>query len=294
MRNWLIAALSLTLLLPGQAIAQPGDGQCEIQAIEIRPEIVRLTYSPFDPVETEEEFRLDLQVSDCSNNRAYVIGIGADDPRYLQGRTINLIGPGDRQLNGRILGRGGTEPSGNNGFALRPGISPLFVVIPRGQVVVPGAYQASLMAEPRAGNVDTRASGLVEPFEIIVNVEAAVGLSPAIGTELDLGELSDNDRPDRAVSFDAYANVDYELRLSSDNEFRLLGIVHDSQAIAYIPLLDSRPMSMSVPASDYSAPGGQHNRRRHQLTVTVPSIGDAPAGTYGDYITVAIRPRFGG
>ena len=111
-----------------------------------------------------------------------------------------------------------------------------------------------------------------------MTVEPLVGLAAASGSELSLGELGDQDRALSNVTFDAYANVAYELSLSSDNEFNLRRGDATAGGIAYRPVVDDSVISTGDARVDYAMPGGQDNRRRHRMNVVVPAVGDALAG----------------
>jgi len=176
------------------------------------------------------------------------------------------------------------------------GTSSFYFLVARGQVVSPGEYRAPLIAEERLDNGNNPpGENVVSAFELIIVVGPAVGLAPAIGTEVDLGELSANDTADNPVQFDAYANVDYELEILSDHGFQLLrGGQAGSEAIDYSPLLDSVPLPTAAPRRDFDRPLGEDSRRRHTLNVDVPSISGKPAGDYEDVLTVQISAKVGG
>ena len=96
------------------------------------------------------------------------------------------------------------------------------------------------------------------------------------------------------VTFDAYANIAYELSLSSDNDFNLRQRDGHQGGIAYKPVVDDNVVSVAQAQIDYAAPRGEDSRRRHKLNVVVPAIGNAAAGRYRDFLTVTIKPKFGG
>ena len=146
----------------------------------------------------------------------------------------------------------------------------------------PGDYRAPLLAEERLDNGNNpQGDNVITPFDLIITVGPAVGLAPAIGTRIDLGELSANDTAVAPVQFDAYANVGYELHVTSDHDFELLrGGKTGDASIAYSPLFDSAALPVSDPRRDFDRPLGTDSRRRHSLNAQVPSVPESrPANT---------------
>lgn len=153
-------------------------------------------------------------------------------------------------------------------------------------------YRADLLTESRT-DLGQPHSGPTSPLQLVVTVSPSVGLAAATGGRtLDFGELSDGATTD-PVTFDAYANVNYELALESDNGFRLIADRSGAgPSVSYVARLDGRTVDPSSNVA-FSTPT-QRARRRHALDAMVPSIVGAPAGRYRDSLTVTISPRVTG
>jgi len=289
-RRMLVAAMLLGA--SSQAIAAPNN--CRVDALDIQPDAVTTRYDPFDAVPVSEEFRVEIRTEECSSNRNLFLSVDSPDPNSYDGRVIRLSDGSGAVLTARLSDRSNSQAGRlSDTFNIKEGLTPLYLQIDRGQVVAPGVYRASMRAYAML-NQGNNTPQLGQPFDIVVTVEPSVGLAAASGSELSLGELGDQDRALSNVTFDAYANVAYELSLSSDNEFNLRRGDGTAGGIAYRPVVDDAVVSTGDARVDYAMPGGQDNRRRHRMNVVVPAVGDALAGRYRDYLTVTIKPKFGG
>lgn len=289
-RRFLIAAIAMGASAPCLAAAN----DCRVDALDIQPDAVTALYDPFDATPVSEEFRVTLRTSECPSNRNLFLTIDAVNPNSFDGRVIRLWNDSNDILVARVSDRSNSQGGRQlDTFNLKEGLTPLYLLIERGQVVRPGLYRASMRAFATL-NQGNNTPQVGQPFEVLVTVAPAVGLAAASGSELDLGELSDQDRAVSSVTFDAYANVAYELSLSSDNDFNLRRGGTMIGGIAYRPVVDDNMVSTARARVDFASPHGEENRRRHRLNVVVPQIGDAAAGRYRDYLTVTINPKFGG
>lgn len=281
-------------MLGTSPVAAAAGNDCRIDALDIQPDNVTAAYDPFDVAPVSEEFRIDVRTRDCPSNRNLFLSLGSNDPSSYDGRTIRLLGGSGEVLIARLSDRSSAQGSRpNDSFNVKEGLTPLYLLIDSAQVVSPGTYRASMQAYAML-NQGNNTPRIGQPFDLSVTVAPAVGLAAASGSELNLGELGDQDRAVSNVTFDAYANVAYELNLSSDNDFQLRRANDSSRGIDYRPVVDDAVVPSGQARVDYPTPKGEANRRRHQLNVVVPSVGNAPAGSYRDYLTVTIKPKFGG
>ena len=278
------------------AAAHAGN-DCEALAPQLDRSPVVVNYDPFNAAPTMQDFNVDIRSSGSPENRNIFFEVTSDDPSVSDGHIITATGPGGLTVQATLTDRDANNGAGRDDtFNVKVGTSSFYFLVARGQVVSPGEYRAPLIAEERLDNGNNPpGENVVSAFELIIVVGPAVGLAPAIGTEVDLGELSANDTADNPVQFDAYANVDYELEILSDHGFQLLrGGQAGSEAIDYSPLLDSVPLPTAAPRRDFDRPLGEDSRRRHTLNVDVPSISGKPAGDYEDVLTVQISAKVGG
>lgn len=285
----LIAAAAI--LLPATAHA----ADCRLDRTDVQPDVVTSSYDPFSATIPSRPFHVDVATTACPANRTLFLVIDAPDPAHSDGRTINLIGGGGAMLSATLSERDGDRGGGSEDvFEVKAGLITLYLRLAPGQRVPPGLYRAAMRATSRL-NHGTTSVDIGEPFQIVVRVEPAVGLAPANGGELDLAELTTGDRAAQDISFDAYANVDYELRLTSDHGFALK---RNGSAtgfgVDYVPLLDGSPLSTAAPRAAFDRPPSSDSRTRHRLNVSVPTISGAPAGRYEDYLTIEIQARVSG
>lgn len=285
----LIAGFLLTASSPAFAA-----NDCRIDALDVQPDTISTSYDPFDAVAVSDQFQIDVRTRDCAQNRNLFLTVDSPDPNSYDGRIIWLSDGSGKMLQARLSDRPNGQAGGQNDiFNVKAGLTPLYLRIDRGQVVSPGSYRASMRAFAML-NQGNNTPQIGQPFDILVTVQAAVGLAAASGSEISLGELTDQDRAVSNVTFDAYANVAYELSLSSDNDFNLRQRDGHQGGVAYKPVVDDNVVSVAQAEIDYAAPRGEDSRRRHTLNVVVPVIGNAPAGRYRDFLTVTIKPKFGG
>lgn len=293
MTQWtILAGAALIAALPVTPAA--ADNGCAVAAPSIQPQTVVVTYDPFDAATANSDFQIRLETSGCPLNRNLFLEIDPVDATQSDGTSIRFAGTGGNSLLAAISDqRGGQGQGRDDFFNVIAGTATYYLVVPRGQVVPPGDYRAQVRAAVRLNNGKGEPEAQT-PFKIVIRVGAAIGLVPAIGRGLDLGELRDGDRADSPVTFDAYANVPYRLTVRSDFGYVLRrGGVATSNGPAYLPQLDSDVLATGTPQRDYPIPPSGMFRRRHSLDVQVPSIAGQQAGVYRDYLTVEIGARLG-
>ena len=280
-------------LLPAAAYADPN---CAVLAPQVQPDPVSATYDPFDAADTRQDFTVDVRTLDCADSREFFLTLTIDssDVGVTDGENILLQGPGGETLTATISDQSGVNGSGQNDrFNVKQGIVTLYVQVSRGQVVPPGVYRARLQATTMLNN-GNNTPHQTDVFDVIVAVGPVVGLAPATGAELDLGELESGDSAVVPVTFDAYANVDYELRVVSDCDFKLRRDGDPSlQGASYLPVLDQAVLPTDEPDKDFARPSLDFHRR-HELNVNVPDITGLPSGDYEDVLTVQISAKVGG
>jgi hypothetical protein len=286
------------LTLAGAALAAPtaayADNDCAVLAPSVQPDPVTATYNPFDAVATNRDFSVDVRTVDCPEKEEFFLTIDSPDVGVTDGENIVLTGPGGETLTAIISDRSGVNGNGQNDrFNVKQGIATLYVQLSRGQIVSPGVYRAPMRATTMLNNGNNTPHE-DQLFDVIVTVGPVVGLAPATGTELDLGELEAGDSAVTPVTFDAYANVDYELSVSSDYAFNLRRNGNPSlEGAGYVPVLDGTALAVSDAEADFSRPTVDFHRR-HELNVQVPSVNGLPAGDYEDVLTVQISAKVGG
>jgi hypothetical protein len=276
------------------AMARAGN-DCRVLPTRVEPTPITVNYDPFEVAAVNQGFNVEIRTQDCPNPRNIFLEVSSDDPTLIDGRTVLARGPGNQVVRALLSDRSTGHGSGrDNFFNVKLGLQELYLLINRGQVVSPGIYRAPLIAKTmlNQGNVTPEAQST---FELVIIVGPAVGLAPASAMEINLGTLESNDTATAPAAFDAYANIDYELEILSDNDFRLVRDgVPGQAAVAFVPVLDAQLLPSSAARATFDRPLGANSRRRHQLNAKVPSIAGAPAGDYEDVMTVQISAKLGG
>lgn len=290
-RTFLLALLVTSALRASPAAAS---NDCAVQPPSVQPQSVLVTYDPFDAATSSSDFLIQLETAGCPPSRNLFLELDPVDPTQSDGTSIRFAGSGGNSLLAVVSDqRGGQGHGRGEFFNVTAGAETFYLVIPRGQVVPPGDYRAQVLAAVRLNNGKGEPDAST-PFEIVIRVGAAIGLAPASGSGLDLGELSSGDRANAPVTFDAYANVPYRLSVRSDFGYVLRrGGAGGAGGPAYLPLLDSGVLPTGSAQRDFEMPPISLWRRRHSLDVQVPSIAGQQAGTYRDFLTVEISARLG-
>ncbi|RIX27033.1 hypothetical protein [Sphingomonas edaphi] len=283
--------LATAAAIPTAASAAAKD--CRVLPTRIDPTPITVNYDPFEVAPVNEAFNVEVRTEDCPDPRNIFLEVSSDDPTAIDGRTVSARGPGG-QIVRAILSDRTTSNGRDKFFNVKLGIQEFYVLIDRGQVVPPGVYRAPLIAKTVLNQGNNTPEALTS-FELVIVVGAAVGLAPASSMEISLGTLENNDTAMAPASFDAYANIDYELEILSDNGFRLVRDGLPGQAaVAFVPVLDAQLLPPFSARATFARPLGADSRRRHQLNAKVPSIAGAPAGDYEDVVTVQISAKLGG
>jgi hypothetical protein len=269
------------------------------------------SYDPFEENFTPAPVTITLRADGSNDCRdAHVQFALTYAPSSPQSGAQLVLKSGGSSLFGRLEGPPGhAHPVSDqatafqndpNSYALSHGGSlagsPDFqLVVTPGQPVSPGYYVANLLLLVRVTDSHGSASDSSAPLSLTVRVKPSVRLAAGSGNlSIDVGELRAGARGG-PVRFDAYANVNYELRLISDNDFVLVRDGHGSpgDGVAYEPFLSGMAVEASGRGSDktrtmeFGAPGG--GLRHHRFEVTIPSVAGVRAGYYSDLMTVEIR-----
>ncbi|HEY4078764.1 MAG TPA: hypothetical protein VGM26_17690 [Rhizomicrobium sp.] len=306
MRLAMLAVLGLV------AYALPAQAQCTLTQFTVPG--LTTAYDPFLDQASPVPVGLTLQtngVSDCSGARVELaLTYAPSSPQT--GSQIHLKFAG-ADLAASVTGPGGQNysigdpanafvdsrtsyPLGRAGL-LSPG--PIMQIgVPSGQTVPPGSYNAELQLVAKVIDAHGEVSQSSAPFSIMVNVKPSVRVAAGSGGLLiDVGEL----RPGAQggpVRFDAYSNVDYTLRLISDNDFALVrnGRGAPGEGVPYQPIVSGAPVDSSASVSnqrirnvEFTAPGG--GLRHHTFAVRILPFSGLRAGDYLDLMTVEIRAR---
>lgn len=305
MRMTMLAVLGL------MACAIPAQAQCVLTQFSVPG--VTASYDPFLDQSSPAPVGLTLQTnnsSDCSGARVELaLTYAPSSPQT--GSQIHLKFAG-ADLAATVTGAGGQSypvgdpanafvdsrtsyPLGRSGLLgggpiLQVGVAP-------GQTVPPGSYNAELQLLARVTDAHGEVSQSSAPFSVTVNVKPSVRVAAGSGGLLiDVGEL----RPGAQggpVRFDAYANVDYNLRLISDNDFALVrnGRGTPAEGVPYQPIVSGTAVDSSSGGNQrirdvpFAAPGG--GLRHHTFAVEILPFSGLRAGEYFDLLTVEIRAR---
>lgn len=300
-----IVKLALAALACGLATSAQAD--CDLKAVNIVSDGVVVRYDPFDMEETPAELVLRISANGCRDARL----------ELAVAPEVNSIGPGgslqasdgDATVNIRLLSQGAetrvvTEalnafnspaPAGRLSSSGAVTGQPLRAVIPYGQIVSPGRYRAEAVLLTRVIDGDGRAGEPVQTrFHIDVDVQASFRLAAGVDRRLFLGELVEGAQSE-PVTFNAFSNVGYDLRVRSDHDWRMTlddANGRDAPAVPYEVTLSGQVIDRSrstayVPFNDPPRDGV----RNHRLRARALAFSPQPAGEYRDWITIVISPR---
>lgn len=279
-------------------LAFPGVGhavgnECAVLPSGVTPDPVVVNYDPFGAAAAEANFLVDVRSADCLSSRNIFLGVDSDEVGVVSGSVVHFRGPSGLTIEGVLSNQAGRNLGGNDAFEVKAGPASIYLRVPRGQVVPPGDYVAQLRTVTKL-NLGNNSPSQYKKFRAIVRVGVAIGLAPVDGTGIDLGELRGAGQSGQPVTFDAYANVGYRLRLISDYGYILKRDgASQTDGPGYIPLLDQLAIPTSGAQRDFALPNGEIPRRRHSLNVQVPTIDGFVPGMYRDYLTVEISARVG-
>ena len=284
-------------LLPAPSFAQGNN--CTLSSVSVPGGQVTADYDPSESQETRAEFALSVISSGCGN-RNVPLRLEADpsNPGAMSGGTIRLTS-GSNVLEAAITDSERGRP--NNGAividlaANGTSSQALYLVLAAGQQVPPGVYRARLLADvlPSVGG-SGRDAGVTTAFDVIVTVSPLIGLAAATGTGLDLGEIRAGGSALSPVTFRAYANINYKLKLTTDYQLQLRKSPTETDPnVPYVILFNNQSLTANGAQIAFDKPDST-GFRTHSLDVQVPALALRPAGTYRDYITVEISANVSG
>jgi hypothetical protein len=304
-----ISTILFVLLTVG--LASPAMAACELSQFNVSAVVAN--YDPFAESFTPASTRLQVQTNssnDCKGARVQ-LALTYSPTSPQSGSQVDLKF-GGADLFGQVTGSSGqihpvSDPA--TAFSRDPNSSPLsrggllgsggtfqFSVTP-GQPVPPGRYYAELQLLARVTDAAGKTSNFSAQFPIVVVVAPSVRLAAGSGTFIiDIGELTPG-ATGGPVRFDAYANIDYDIRLHSDNGFALArnGRSASLDHVPYIPIVSGTAADAAGAGGErirtlfFSGPGG--GLRHHTLAVRILPFSGVRSGDYLDLLTMEIRAR---
>ena len=173
------------------------------------------------------------------------------------------------------------------------------ILIPGEQFVSPGVYQDQLLLTVlKLNGSDDDLSSLYEQRKVVISteVEPAARISFA-GTQgrsqtVDFGELSNGKTISPAPQIVIQSTGHYLLKFSSENR----GVLRHESAkskwdIPYQAIIGNRPIKLTTETAilNYTEPSTITGQRL-PVSLSIPYVGDRPAGIYEDIIRVTIAP----
>lgn len=302
MRLFCYALVAAAMALGGSA----ANAACTLTSFEVANGQIFATYDPFDSSANPVSARLSSSgTGDCAGDRVDLTLEADPSTPFAVDGTIQLragsytlvarLGDSTGRALGNLFSGGRANASLHLGATGEIRAGDLTLILAPGQQVPPGVYSARLIATATVQGDDGQDGAARQtPFGISVTVVPAVGLAAGSNTTLDLGTIHDGGSAQEPVSFRAYANTAYRLTLTSDHDFALTqNGTKNGARIAYVPMLGQQAVTPDAAGIPFGDPGAAGSRR-HVLNVNVPHVGRAPAGTYGDYITVEITADVAG
>ena len=305
--------LPLLLVAAGaSALATGAQARCAIG--QFAASGAAMSYDPFDIRSTPAEITVRATADgDCRGARVQFSLVRTNASPQSGGQLV-LAGSGGGELSADVRDAGGapqpvaaTEVSA---FVSNPPYLPvgaagvlsaaptLRLTVAPGQPAPPGEYVAHLLLAARVTDQDGQTTQTATPVDLQAYVTPSVRL--AAGTNdlnIDLGELSAGEQG-QPVRFDAYANLDYDLVVRSQNGF-VLARAGDAGVVApYQASVSAEALTQAAPGGDgakarmvtFRAPAGD-GRRNHTFNVRLGAFKDLPAGVYSDDVTLEIRAK---
>ncbi|MGO4410355.1 MULTISPECIES: hypothetical protein [unclassified Brevundimonas] len=308
-RKALMTAAALAVATAaGSGAAQ---ANCDLASVRVISDGVVLRYDPFDQDDARGEISVRLSANDaCTDARIEMVvapdidSIGPSGSLEARegsnGVVVQLtsqMGPA-RIVTDPLSAFASPAPAGRlsaSGSVTGPGLR---VSAPYGQIVPPGRYRARATLLTRAIDTEGTATQVVEtPFYVEIEVQPSFRLAAGVEQRLFLGELT-AEATSQPMTFNAYSNVGYELKVRSDHQWRMTldgSNAADAPGVPYSVAISDRLVrrdggEASVLRFDQPRTG----RRSHDLKATALPFDSKPAGAYQDFLTIEISPRLGG
>ncbi|MDQ2878622.1 MAG: hypothetical protein M3R41_06065 [Pseudomonadota bacterium] len=300
-----LTAIAAAVLVPGQANA----AQCKITGVTAPG--VSATYDPFDVTFTPSPVSISIQTrgDNCAGAKVE-LALVTTTTSPNTGSQVRLVNGGSVIL-GTVLAAGQPRAIVNStaAFTTNPllltvgsagsisGDASLALALQPGQVGSPGVYDANLGLVALLTDTKGNQSTADTTVNVAVTVRASVRVAAGSGQlSINLGELKPG-AVGGPITFDAYANVNYNLLFSSDNGFVMRrGGSGSAPGVPYTPTLSNGTISIvsaGGPTAKRQASFTSPNdgRRHHSLSVTVDPFPNLGAGQYSDVMTLEIRAR---
>lgn len=303
-----LAAAAAAVALPGAARAQGGCAEFAVGPAELR-----ISYDPYNRAQVERTFTMRVR---RQNAQVTAVRLIVADPDPVRGQpTIGIDGPEvyavrwARDAGRQVFGTGAEQPNGANGALVSFGEGPRGSVrnemfrlqIPAGQDVGAGTYYQPLeiryqcyAGEAPLGGVQVQAGGMVAiDLAVPEKISSFIGSQGVRRARLDFGPLTlGSGNVTRSLAITTQATMPYEAEFRAEYG-TLKRAPTDRAAVDYalwfneIPVADRSRVACARPA----APGGRTSQLRAE--VNGDQARTAPAGAYGDIVTITFSPRLG-
>lgn len=308
-RKALMMASALAVATTAGAGAAQAD--CDLASIRVISDGVVLRYDPFDQDDARGELSVRFSASEaCADARIemavtpHIDSIGPSGSLEAREGTNGVVvqlasqmGP-TRIVTDPLNAFAGPAPAGrlsSSGMLTGPGLR---VAAPYGQIVPPGRYRARATLLARALDAEGTQTNVVEtPFYVEIEVQPSFRLAAGVEQRLFLGELTAG-AESQPMTFNAYSNVGYELKVRSDHRWRMTlagSNAANAPGVPYrVAISDRLVRREEGEASVLRFDQPRSGRRSHDLKAVALPFDPQPAGAYQDFITIEIRPRLGG
>lgn len=306
--RWWVAIAFAGFALPGTAGAQPicdahieGPGRVIVDGSGVG-------YDPFDTRTYREEFTLSVAKADGPACTIFLAlqSQTASGPRKLQGLGDGLVYQLVAVEGAQIEITNDSTPQLNTPLTayLPEGAAmadfKVSVLIDPGQPIHAGLYTDTLVALLFEG--DPTATVAIDQFtanlETTTLPAAGVGVSStnraaplgASFSTVDFGEIESEEMKNAYVN--AFSTAGYKLRLTSDNQGKLVHRTVDDVGVDYITMLDGATLDLTPVDGDTLIFDGPTpiNGAPHDLAIQIAPFVSLRAGEYEDFLRITITP----
>lgn len=269
--------------------------RCDATAVSVEGARVTISYDPFDNKDAVAPVVL-LTQGECSQPAGLRVspgtGAAGQSARLVVGRDVDIDFVDEM---GRPIPTGfpaqsrqAAAPSIAAGGLRRLPLNTLNARVAARQPVRPGVYEsdAVVMLTSEDGAMTTAR------FTVELRVAPSVRLGADKRT-VDFGELEEGEV--QGVDLAAYANANYDIRLMSDNGWRL---TRDGRrapgGVSYVARIDGRAATgngESAAIMPLPQPSSNDMISLLNLDFEITDLGDEPPGVYQDWVTVVISAR---
>ena len=303
-RPVVLFAMSLSAFV----IVAPAHAQasCTLRQAIVQDRAISADYDGFDTRVSSAPLRLRVQADGDCSGASLEVAFLPERPGDRSGQGA-LLRHGGETLNLQIVderGRNLIAQDESSAFALAQPVATLnrsgqidqgrrlSAELAPGQITAPGTFSTRLRMLARLRQAGGAIGPVVETaLDADIEVDPTVRLVARGATRIELGELAEGKRAPTAT-FEALANIAYEIELESDNRWTLQ-MDGGGGAVPYRALVSNREASRSPDGSaalEFDRPGPD-GIRRHTLDVEVLPFGRQQAGERRDFLTLKISPR---